>query len=232
MTQGASPAMTKVRDKPSRLVVLISGGGSNLQSFIDASAKGNLNGKIVAVISNKAGVKGLDRAAAADIPNIAVDHRAFDSREAFDQNLGELVESFSPDLVILAGFMRILTPEFVNRFLGKLINIHPSLLPAYPGLHTHQRAIDAEDTEAGATVHFVTPELDGGPSVLQAKVPIDAGESAASLAAKVLEYEHQIYPTAVQWFCDGRLDMENGMAMMDGKPLPASGINFTQSIEQ
>jgi phosphoribosylglycinamide formyltransferase-1 len=134
--------------------------------------------------------------------------------------------------VILAGFMRILTPEFVNRFLGKLINIHPSLLPAYPGLHTHQRAIDAEDTEAGATVHFVTPELDGGPSVLQAKVPIDAGESAESLAAKVLEYEHQIYPTAVQWFCDGRLDMENGMAMMDGKPLPASGINFTQSIEQ
>jgi phosphoribosylglycinamide formyltransferase-1 len=232
MTQGASPAMTKVHDKPARLVVLISGGGSNLQSFIDASAKGNLNGKIVAVISNKAGVKGLDRAAAADIPNIAVDHRAFDSREAFDQNLGELVESFSPDLVILAGFMRILTPEFVNRFLGKLINIHPSLLPAYPGLHTHQRAIDAGDTEAGATVHFVTPELDGGPSVLQAKVPIDAGESAESLAAKVLEYEHQIYPTAVQWFCDGRLDMANGVAIMDGKPLPASGINFTKGIEQ
>ena len=158
--------------KKARLVVLISGSGSNLQSFIDACENGSLHGEVSAVISNKVGVKGLERAAQADIPGIVIDHRAFDSREEFDENLADLIESFNPDLVVLAGFMRILTPDFVTRFLGKLINIHPSLLPAYPGLHTHQRAIDAGDKEAGATVHFVTPELDGGPSILQARVPV------------------------------------------------------------
>lgn len=209
-----------------RLVVLISGGGSNLQSFIDASENGSLNAEIAAVISNKVGVAGLERAAKADIPGIVMDHRAFDSRQEFDENLAELIESFNPDLVILAGFMRILTPDFVTRFLGRLMNIHPSLLPAYPGLHTHQRAIDAGDSEAGATVHFVTPELDGGPSVLQARVAVETGDSAADLAARVLGYEHQIYPQAAQWFCQGRLVMQEGLAVMDGEALGENGIIF------
>ncbi|MGB0669283.1 MAG: phosphoribosylglycinamide formyltransferase, partial [Porticoccaceae bacterium] len=197
-------------DNKPRLLVLISGGGSNLQSFIDACEEGSLQAEVVAVISNKAGVKGLDRAATAGIPNIVVDHRAFDSRDSFDQNLGDMIDSFAPDLVVLAGFMRILTPGFVNRFLGRLINIHPSLLPAYPGLHTHQRAIDAGDQQAGATVHFVTPELDGGPSVLQAQVPVLPDDSADILAQRVLDFEHRIYPMAAQWFCQGRLRMTNG----------------------
>jgi phosphoribosylglycinamide formyltransferase-1 len=218
-------------NKKARLVVLISGGGSNLQSFIDACENGSLNAEVAAVISNKGGVKGLERAAKANIPGIVIDHRAFDSREEFDENLAELIESFNPDLVVLAGFMRILTPDFVTRFLGKLINIHPSLLPAYPGLHTHQRAIDAGDKEAGATVHFVTPELDGGPSVLQARVAVKTGDSADDLAARVLGYEHQIYPQAAQWFCQGRLVMEEGLAVMDGKALGENGIIFNQAGE-
>ncbi len=218
-------------DKKARLVVLISGGGSNLQSFIDACENGSLNAEVAAVISNKVGVKGLERAAKANIPGIVIDHRAFVCREEFDENLAELIESFNPDLVVLAGFMRILTPDFVTRFLGKLINIHPSLLPAYPGLHTHQRAIDAGDKEAGATVHFVTPELDGGPSVLQARVAVKTGDSADDLAARVLGYEHQIYPQAAQWFCQGRLVMEEGLAVMDGKALGESGIIFNQASE-
>ena len=219
-------------DKKPRLLVLISGGGSNLQSFIDGCANGSLEAQLVAVISNKAGVKGLDRAAAAGIPNIVVDHRAFDSRDSFDQSLADVIDSFAPALVILAGFMRILTPEFVNRFVGRLINIHPSLLPAYPGLHTHQRAIDAGDEQAGATVHFVTPELDGWPSVLQAQVPVLPGDSADSLAQRVLGFEHRIYPTAVQWFCQGRLRMEQGVALLDGQPLPESGVIFSDGAEQ
>ncbi|MGB2358904.1 MAG: phosphoribosylglycinamide formyltransferase [Porticoccaceae bacterium] len=219
-------------DNKPRLLVLISGGGSNLQSFIDACEEGSLQAEVVAVISNKAGVKGLDRAAAAGIPNIVVDHRAFDSRDSFDQNLGDMIDSFAPDLVVLAGFMRILTPGFVNRFLGRLINIHPSLLPAYPGLHTHQRAIDAGDQQAGATVHFVTPELDGGPSVLQAQVPVLPDDSADILAQRVLDFEHRIYPMAAQWFCQGRLRMTNGQALLDGKALPETGVIFDGSTEQ
>ena len=219
-------------DTKPRLLVLISGGGSNLQSFIDACEEGSLQAEVVAVISNKAGVKGLDRAATAGIPNIVVDHRAFDSRDSFDQNLGDMIDSFAPDLVVLAGFMRIRTPGFVNRFLGRLINIHPSLLPAYPGLHTHQRAIDAGDQQAGATVHFVTPELDGGPSVLQAQVPVLPDDSAETLAQRVLGFEHQIYPMAAQWFCQGRLRMTNGQALLDGKALPETGVIFDGSTEQ
>lgn len=219
-------------DNKPRLLVLISGGGSNLQSFIDACEEGSLQAEVVAVISNKAGVKGLDRAATAGIPNIVVDHRAFDSRDSFDQNLGDMIDSFAPDLVVLAGFMRILTPGFVNRFLGRLINIHPSLLPAYPGLHTHQRAIDAGDQQAGATVHFVTPELDGGPSVLQAQVPVLPDDNADILAQRVLDFEHRIYPMAAQWFCQGRLRMTNGQALLDGKALPETGVIFDGSTEQ
>ena len=199
--------MTDLSKGKRRIVVLISGGGSNLQSFIDGCADGSLNGDVVAVISNKAGVKGLERAAVAAIPNITLDHNSFASRAEFDVALADVIDSFSPDLIVLAGFMRILTPEFVNRFLGRLINIHPSLLPKYPGLHTHQRAIDAGDSEAGATVHFVTAELDGGPGIVQAKVELLENDTAEDLASRVLVFEHQIYPLAAQWFCEARLEL-------------------------
>lgn len=214
-----------------RLVVLVSGGGSNLQSIIDACEQQSVNAKISAVISNNPDAGGLERAARGNIPNIALDHRAFDSRESFDQALSELIDSFTPDLVILAGFMRILTPDFVDHYLGKMMNIHPSLLPAYPGLHTHRRAIEAGEKEAGATVHFVTPELDGGPAIIQAKVAISKTDNEATLAAKVLAYEHQIYPKAIEWFCEDRLQMRYGFAKMDNIQLPNHGVIFN-SIEQ
>jgi len=221
-----------VGDQPlSKIVVLISGSGSNLQSFIDACEEGSVDGKIMAVISNRPGVKGLDRAAAANIPNIVVDHRAFESREEFDQYLAEIINGFTPDLIVLAGFMRILTGGFVNQFVGKLINIHPSLLPSYPGLNTHQRAIEAGDSVAGATVHFVTPELDGGPAILQAQVPILSTDSSAELAARVLVEEHKIYPLVAQWYCQGRIIMDNGIVFRDSVEVEKSGLLFSSESE-
>ena len=224
MTEQQSSDATAAAQK--RVVVLISGSGSNLQSFINASADGSLNARIVAVISNKAGVRGLERAADAGIPNITLDHNSFESRAEFDQALGDVIESFSPDLIILAGFMRILTPQFVNRYLGRLMNIHPSLLPKYPGLNTHQRAIDAGDSEAGATVHFVTAELDGGPAIVQAQVPVLENDSAEALASRVLEYEHQMYPLAAEWFCQDRLQLIDEGVLFDNELLPAQGVNL------
>lgn len=182
----------------SRLVVLISGGGSNLQAFIDAAADPSYPCEVVAVISNRAGVFGLERAARAGIPAEVLDHTAFPTRAAFDAALADRIDAYAPDLVILAGFMRILTPGFVTRYAGRLLNIHPSLLPKFPGLHTHQRAIDAGDAEAGATVHLVTEELDGGPVILQARVPVLPGDTAETLAARVLVEEHRIYPEAAR----------------------------------
>jgi phosphoribosylglycinamide formyltransferase-1 len=221
-----------VGDQPlSKIVILISGSGSNLQSFIDACSTGIVDGKIMAVISNRPGVKGLDRASAADIPNIVIDHRAFQSREEFDQHLAEVITSFTPDLVVLAGFMRILTDGFVNQFIGKLINIHPSLLPSYPGLNTHQRAIEAGDSTAGATVHFVTSELDGGPSILQAAVPILPKDTAVDLAARVLIVEHEIYPLVAQWYCQGRVVMDQGKVFHDGIAVGESGLLFSNESE-
>lgn len=221
-----------VGDQPlSKIVILISGSGSNLQSFIDACSTGIVDGKIMAVISNRPGVKGLDRASAADIPNIVIDHRAFQSREEFDQHLAEVITSFTPDLVVLAGFMRILTDGFVNQFIGKLINIHPSLLPSYPGLNTHQRAIEAGDSTAGATVHFVTPELDGGPAILQAAVPILPKDTAVDLAARVLIVEHEIYPVVAQWYCQGRVVMDQGKVFYDGIAVGESGLLFSNESE-
>jgi phosphoribosylglycinamide formyltransferase-1 len=221
-----------VGDQPlSKIVILISGSGSNLQSFIDACSTGIVDGKIMAVISNRPGVKGLDRASAADIPNIVIDHRAFQSREEFDQHLAEVITSFTPDLVVLAGFMRILTDGFVNQFIGKLINIHPSLLPAYPGLNTHQRAIEAGDSTAGATVHFVTSELDGGPAILQAAVPILPKDTAVNLAARVLIVEHEIYPVVAQWYCQGRVVMDQGKVFHDGAAVGESGLLFSSESE-
>jgi len=221
-----------VGDQPlSKIVVLISGSGSNLQSFIDACEERRVDGKIMAVISNRPGVKGLDRAAAANIPNIVVDHRAFESREEFDQYLAEIINEFTPDLIVLAGFMRILTGGFVNQFVGKLINIHPSLLPSYPGLNTHQRAIEAGDSVAGATVHFVTPELDGGPAILQVQVPILSTDSSAELAARVLVEEHKIYPLVAQWYCQGRIIMDNGIVFHDSVEVEKSGLLFSSESE-
>ena len=209
-----------------RLVILISGSGSNLQVFIDAVRNGSLHADLRAVISNRPDAQGLTRAQRAGITTHTLDHRDFASREAFDSALAQQVDEHQPDLVILAGFMRILTSTFVARFQGRLLNIHPSLLPSYPGLHTHQRALDAGDRFAGATVHFVTEELDGGPSVLQARVPIQAGDDAVSLAARVLEQEHRIYPLAARWFCEGRLRLDNGKAVLDDQVLPPTGCTL------
>lgn len=181
-----------------RLVILISGRGSNMQSIIRAIDAGELNAEIVAVVSNRPDVAGLQTAAAAGIDTQLINHRDFDSREAFDIELAKTIDNYQPDFVILAGFMRILTAGFVRHFAGKLINIHPSLLPKFKGLHTHQRAIEAGEQEHGASVHFVTAELDDGPVILQAKVPILANDTPESLAARVLVEEHKLYPDAIK----------------------------------
>ena len=215
--------------KRPQLVVLISGSGSNLQAFIDATKNGTLNADIAGVISNKAGVLGLERAENSGIATEVLDHRNFSDRESFDQALADRIESYQPDLIILAGFMRILTSEFVDRFAGRIMNIHPSLLPKYPGLHTHQRAIEAGDSTAGATVHFVTGELDGGPAIIQAEVPIFPTDDANTLANRILVQEHQIYPLAAQWFCEGKLTMKNSVPQLDEEPLPVSGFSFSHS---
>lgn len=195
------------------LVVLISGGGSNLQALID-SAAADLPVEIRAVISNNGDAFGLERARRADIPTRVLDHRRFDSREAYERELRTLIDSFEPQLVVLAGFMRILTPGFVARYHGRLFNIHPSLLPKFRGLHTHRRALDAGEEVHGASVHFVTEELDGGPVVLQTQVPVLPEDDADSLAARVLEQEHRIYPRVVRWFAEGRLRLSS-----DGRPV-------------
>ncbi len=204
-------------DQPLSVVVLISGGGSNLQALIDARDRGELPIRIVAVISNQQSVQGLERARRAAIPTEVLSHLAFPDREHYDEALAELIDRYQPGLILLAGFMRILTPGFVARYPGRMLNIHPSLLPKYRGLHTHQRVLDAGETEHGASVHFVTAELDGGPVIIQARVPVLAGDNAESLAARVLIREHIIYPTVVGWFAQGRLRLgEDGLPWLDG----------------
>ncbi|OOZ41387.1 phosphoribosylglycinamide formyltransferase [Solemya pervernicosa gill symbiont] len=200
------------------IVVLISGGGSNLQAIIDA-ANNDLPVEIRAVISNRSDAYGLERAQQAAIPTAVLDHTHYEGREAFDTALIELIDSHQPQLVVLAGFMRILTPEFVRHYQGRLINIHPSLLPEFRGLHTHRRAIEAAASHHGATVHFVTDELDGGPLILQAQVPVLADDSEELLAARVLEQEHKIYPLAIRWFAEGRLEMRDHTVVLDNQPL-------------
>ncbi|WP_428240418.1 phosphoribosylglycinamide formyltransferase [Gynuella sp.] len=210
-------------NQKSGIVVLISGSGSNLQAIVDQVQQGNIDGEIRAVISNRADAFGLERARTAGIPAIILDHRVFASREAFDQTLARTIEAFTPEVVVMAGFMRILTPEFVQQFMGRLINIHPALLPKYKGLNTHQRAIDAGDKEHGCTVHFVTPELDDGPNIIQAVVSITADDDAKSLSVKVQQQEHIIYPLAVKWFTEKRLSMIKGQAYFDGNILEQYG---------
>jgi phosphoribosylglycinamide formyltransferase-1 len=192
------------------VVVLISGRGSNMRALIDAGLP------VAAVISNRADAAGLGVAAARGIPTAVVEHRSYGSREAFDAALAAEVERFSPRAVALAGFMRVLTPAFVARFRGRLLNIHPSLLPAFPGLHTHERALEAGVKVHGCTVHFATVDLDHGPIVAQAAVAVRPGDDAAALAARVLEQEHVIYPRAVRWFLDGRLDLAGGAVRVRG----------------
>jgi phosphoribosylglycinamide formyltransferase-1 len=187
-----------VNESTTRLVILISGRGSNMRSIIEAINHQQLDARVAAVISNRPDAAGLEYASSQSIPTKIVDHKAFEDRESFDRALAQQIDEFNPDYVILAGFMRILTAEFVEHYQNKLINIHPSLLPKFKGLDTHQRAIDAGEKEHGASVHFVTAELDDGPVIMQAKVQVMPDDSAQSLAARVLEQEHQLYPAAIQ----------------------------------
>lgn len=212
--------------KKARVVVLISGSGSNLQALIDGVTSGDLPIELVTVISNRPGVFGLERAANAGIPTQVLDHKTFADRESFDRALMDKIDSYEPDLIVLAGFMRILTAEFTQHYLGRMLNIHPSLLPKFQGLHTHQRAIDAGDQRHGVTVHFVTAELDGGPAIVQASVPILVGDDASSLAKRVQKQEHIIYPLAVKWFAEGDLRMLEGKSVLKGEPLPQSGFQI------
>jgi phosphoribosylglycinamide formyltransferase-1 len=193
------------------IAVLISGRGSNLRSLIDAGLP------VSAVLSNRGNAKGLEIAAAHGVPSRVVEHRAFATREAFETALGEEIDRFSPRLVALAGFMRILTPAFVERYAGRLLNIHPSLLPAFPGLNTHQRALEAGVKVHGCTVHFVTAELDHGPIVIQAEVAVRDDDTAESLAARVLRREHVIYPRAAQWFLEDSLVIRDGKVRVKGE---------------
>jgi phosphoribosylglycinamide formyltransferase-1 len=214
-----------------RVVVLVSGRGSNLKAIAARADAGELPVRIEAVVSDRADAGALDWARARGIATSVLSPRDFPDREAYGRALGDLVESHAPQLVVLAGFMRILSDEFVLRFSGRMLNIHPSLLPRYTGLHTHRRALAAGDHEHGASVHFVTPELDGGPVVLQARVPILPGDDEDSLAARVLREEHVIYPRCVDWFAAGRLAFRDGAAWLDGKRLDAPVVHGNETQE-
>ena len=219
--------MSAAPDK--RISILISGRGSNMEAFLAAQQEQSLSGSVVRVISNRPSAAGLQTAKAHGVPTAIVDHTQFDSRESFDEALANVVAQDRPDAVVLAGFMRILTPIFINRFAGKLLNIHPSLLPKYPGLNTHKRAIESGDSEGGVTVHYVTNELDGGPPILQVRVPIHQGDTEVTLAARTLEYEHKIFPKAVNWHLEGRLYQHVDGAVLDGKKLSKCGAQWSSA---
>ena len=208
--------------EPTRITVLVSGRGSNLAALIEAARAGALDGgAIVRVISNRPQAAGLARAAEAGIATTVVDHRAYPSRDAFDAALRDAIDADRPNLVVLAGFMRVLGAPFVRHYEGRMLNIHPSLLPAFPGLDTHQRALDAGVSRHGCSVHFVSAEVDGGPVVAQAEVAVQPGDDAARLATRVLEQEHRLLPEVVRWFCAGRLTLADGRAQFDGVPITA-----------
>jgi len=206
------------------IVILISGRGSNMESLLKAVADDTLPVKVAAVISNRPEAKGLEVAAAQDVETCVVDHQRFDSRESFDAAMMKTIDSYSPDLVVLAGFMRILTDGFVRHYEGRLLNIHPSLLPSFPGLHTHRRALEEGVRVHGCTVHFVTPTLDHGPVVVQAAVPVLDGDDEATLAARVLEQEHQAYPMAVRWFAEDRLKLVDGHVVFEAEQEPVGAM--------
>jgi phosphoribosylglycinamide formyltransferase-1 len=203
---------------PARVAVLISGEGTNLQALLDAAGAGTLGAEIAVVVSNRAAARGLVRAKDAGVPARHLGGKDV-AREAYDAALATLLAGYSPDLLVLAGFMRILSPEFVARFAGRILNIHPSLLPSYPGLDTHRRVLEARERWHGATVHFVTAELDAGPPVLQYRLPVREDDTVESLTARVHVGEHFILPRAVEWFVTGRLRLEKGSVMLDGARL-------------
>ena len=203
-----------------KLVILISGRGSNMEAIVRAQIPG---AEVSAVIANRPDAEGLAFAVDQGIVTQVVDHKAYPSREAFDAALADAIDAHRPDLVVLAGFMRVLTDAFVTRYAGRLFNIHPSLLPSFPGLHTHRKALEAGVRVHGATVHFVTPTLDCGPVVIQAAVPVLPGDDEAALARRVLEQEHRIYPQAVRWFVDGRLTLTDGRVLVQGERAQPGG---------
>jgi len=208
----------------SGVVVLVSGRGSNLQAIIDAAAHGELPADIRAVISSEPGAPALARARTAGIATHVISHRDFSAREQFDQALIQRIDAYQPQLVVLAGFMRILGKAFIDHYTGRLINIHPSLLPAFPGLNTHARALQSGASQHGASVHFVTHEVDGGPVIIQAAVPVLPDDEPETLAERVLMEEHRIYPKAIAWFLAGRLSIEDGRVLLDGQQRPEQGL--------
>ena len=199
-----------------RTVILISGSGTNLQSFIDNTASGDLDLELSLVFSNRPDAFGLERAKKAGIPTACIEHSDFADRESFDRAVAGVIDEYEPELIVLAGFMRILSPWFVQHYEGKVLNIHPALLPKYPGLNTHQRALDAGDEWHGSTVHFVTEELDGGPRILAGRLRVVPGETADELQHRVQAIEHQIYPEAAGLVGSGRVRFERGQALIDG----------------
>jgi phosphoribosylglycinamide formyltransferase-1 len=205
--------------QPLTLVVLISGRGSNLRAILDAIKRGELPAVVSAVISNRTDASGLDYARQENIDTLALDADDYPDKGSYDHALQGLIDCFEPGLVVLAGFMRILTPDFVRHFRNKLINIHPSLLPEFRGLNTHQRALEAGVREHGASVHFVTEELDSGPVILQVRIPVLPGDNAEQLAARVLQQEHRIYTLAIRWLAEGRIRWQNEQLLFDGQPL-------------
>lgn len=202
-----------------KTAILISGSGSNLQSFIDRATSGDIDLDLAVVFSNNPDAYGLVRAKNAGIATACIEHGQFADREDFDRAIANRLDEWHPQILVLAGFMRILSPWIVDHYAGRILNIHPALLPAYPGLDTHQRVLDAGETWHGSTVHFVTEELDGGPRILQGKLRVDPNETADELCARVQSVEHKIYPEAANWFGQGRLEFRNGQAWLDGRRL-------------
>jgi phosphoribosylglycinamide formyltransferase-1 len=216
---------------PIKLVVLISGNGSNLAAIISEIQQGTLSAEIVQVISNRPDAYGLTRAKDANIPSTVIDHEDYKSRESFDQALMKCIDQFNPDLIVLAGFMRILSDKFVEHYLGKMINIHPSLLPKYQGLNTHQRVLDDGEKEHGVTVHYVTPKLDSGPIVLQARVPVLEGDDSDSLKQRVHKAEHQVYPEAIRRIAAGQVTFREGVVYYDNESITTDKYMFEVSLE-
>jgi phosphoribosylglycinamide formyltransferase-1 len=207
-----------------RLAVLISGRGSNLDAIVQAVRNGKIRASVAGVLSNNPQAAGLDKAARAGLATAVVDHHDFDDRASFDKAIEAQLQRWQADVVVLAGFMRVLGAELTQRYHGRMFNIHPSLLPKYPGLHTHRRALEAGDREHGATVHFVTAELDGGPIVAQSRVPILPGDSELELQQRVQGVEHQLYPQVLSWYADHRLRLTDQGVMLDNNVLPKSGV--------